>query len=107
MSHGKIMWFSQVKKPYWPGGKFPVPAAMPSLYQNTHSRTRPSQNAGAETKKIAKPSASRSHMVRCLTADDHPDGIPMASQMIAAPTARVAVTTMRPAISVRTEAWLT
>ena len=74
-----------------------MPAAIPSLYQNSQSRTRPSQNAGADTKKIAEPRASRSQMVRCFTAEITPMVTPSASQMIAAPMASDAVTTMRPA----------
>ena len=80
-----------------------MPAATPSLYQNTQSSTRPSQNTGAEMKKIAKPSESRSQTERCLTAEMTPIVIPMASHSRAAPTASTRVTTTRPASSDRTE----
>src|SRR5215470_16381228 len=66
---------------------------MPSLNQNSQRNVKPSQNTGADTKKTANPIASRSSMVRCLTAEITPMGSPSASHTKADPSTSVVVIT--------------
>jgi hypothetical protein len=72
-----------------------VPGEIPSLYQNSHSAIRPSQNTGADTKNRANSIDARSIREPRLIAETMPMGMPMHSQTRAAPTASEMVTQIR------------
>ena len=89
------MWDSQPVK-LSPQATYPVPGDQRSLNQNSHRPISPSQNTGAATKNSANPIAARSVKVRLLIAEMMPMGMPMASQIRAAPKASWTVTRTRP-----------
>src|SRR5581483_1147164 len=77
-----------------PGG-MPLEGAIPSLNQKMYRASSASQKTGADTPNRAKIIPARSMAVRGLMADTTPIGMPMRSQMMAAPTVSVIVTGSR------------
>ena len=82
----------------WPISS-PLGGAHPSWNQKTYSISWPSQNTGIETPTIASSIVRRLAVERRLMPASTPSGMPISSQIAAAPTARVAVTGRRRAIS--------
>ena len=77
----------------------PDGGAHPNLNQKIYRNRYPSQNTGAETPINAKTIVVRSRAVPRRTAEMMPIGIPIRTQITAAPTARVIVTGSREKIS--------
>ena len=84
-----------------------MPGETPSLDQNNHRATSPSQNPGADTKNSASSIEARSIRERRLIPDTMPMGMPMHSHTRAAPTASWTVTGSRSRSMSRTDARVT
>src|SRR5207342_1799486 len=77
----------------------PDGGAHPNLNQKMYRNRYASQNTGADTPMSANTMDVRSQTLPRLTAEMIPIGIPIRTQVIAAPTARVIVTGRRLKIS--------